>query len=136
MEITNNPPRFGKAELLDHQFGDWWLFLNTWGTSAFLLFLACLGTGEHKHFCALLSSLLLGWGYWAGRKRFPLFIRRLRRQRSAEAKALESEIFRDHFFKKLLTYFPLILGIATLGALLAWPAFNSDWCAYVSFWPR
>ncbi|MFY0992956.1 hypothetical protein [Halomonas sp. C05BenzN] len=136
MEITNNPPRVGKAELLDRQFADWWLFLNTWGISAFLLFLACLGTGDHKHFCAVLSSLLLAWGYWEGRECFPHFVRRLRRQRSPEAKALESEIFRDHFFKKLLSYFPFLLGISTLGALLVWPAFNDNWCAYVSFWPR
>lgn len=136
MEIPNNPPYVGKAALLDRQFSDWWFFLNTWGVSAFLLFLACLGTGEHKHFSAALSSLLLGWGYWAARDRFPYFIRMLRRQKSQEAKVLENEIFRDHVLTKLFSYFPLVLGIATLGALLMWPALNKNWIACASFWPR
>ena len=136
MEVVNNPPRIHKGNLLDRQFGNWWLFLNTCGVSAFLLFLACLGAGEHKHLCALLSSLLMGWVYWTGRNRFPLFIERLRQQNSTASKALEKEIFRDHFFKRLVNYFPFMFGVSTLCILVMWPALRGDWYAYVSFIQR
>ena len=117
MEIPNNPPRVGKAKLLDRQFAKWWSFLNAWGISAFLLFLACLGTGEHKHSCAVLSSLLLAWGYWIGTVHFPHFIRRLRDLNAFDAKALENAIFHDHITKKLLSYFPFFLGTLSMIAL-------------------
>jgi len=135
MEIENHPPVVGKADLLDKQFADWWLFLNTWGTAAFLLFLACLGTGDHKHTSALLSSALLGWGYWAARHRFPTFISRLREDRSKDSKRLENEIFRDHFWKKLFAYFPFLLGFTSLSSLLIWPALVGNYRAYIQFWP-
>jgi hypothetical protein len=135
MEIANNPPKAGKADLLDQQFGDWWLFLNTWGTTGFLFFLACLGTGDYMHFTALLSSMLLLWGYWLSNHRFPKFIKGLRKNKISGAKKLEKLIFRDHFLKKTLSYFPFYLGIGSLGTLLIWPAIKQNWEAYVPFLP-
>ncbi|NRA22889.1 MAG: hypothetical protein HRU08_00080 [Oleispira sp.] len=135
MEIANNPPKIGKSNLLDQQFGDWWLFLNTWGATGFLFFLACLGTGDYKHFTALLSSMLLIWSYWLSNDRFPEFIRRLRENKIPAAEKLERHIFRDHFLKKILFYFPLWLGIASLGTLLLLPAIKQNWAAYAPFLP-
>lgn len=134
MEIPNRPPVVGKTELLDKQFGDWWLFLNTWGTSAFLLFLACLGTGDHRHTSAVFSTMLLLWGYWVGRHRFPAFVNRLRETPTKENRRLEGEIFWDHFLKNPLAYFPLLLGVGTLSSLLVWPALVGNFRAYVFFW--
>jgi hypothetical protein len=135
MDFPNNPPKVGKTELLDNQFADWWLFLNTWGISAFVLFLGSLGAGEHKYFCAILSSALLGWGYWVARGRFPSFIIRLRKGMLPQAKNLEKEIFRDHFFKRLLEYFPFLLGMSTIGTLSIWPLVTGNWRLYFLFWP-
>lgn len=119
--------------MLDTQLNEWTEFLNEWGGSAFILFLACLGTGEHKHLCALLSGLFLCFGYWKNRGRFPVFIQYLRNKRTPEAMSLENEIWKDHFFYKLLNHFPLILGLGTLGSLIAWPAEIGNWSVYLTF---
>nr|WP_092279351.1 MULTISPECIES: hypothetical protein [unclassified Duganella] len=82
MDIINNPPKLGKHEALDEQFGRWWRFLNDLGVAVFLLFLSCLGAGENKHLCAVLSGALLGWRYAVGRVMFPSFITHLRNEGS------------------------------------------------------
>ena len=137
--MTNNrslpSPATGKSNLLDEQFSDWKGFLNEWGSSAFLLFLACLGTGEHKHFCALLSISFLGFGYWENRGRFPIFVRHLRSRRTPEAKSLEKEIWKDHLYRQLLRYYPFMLGVCSLGGLLVRPIVRGNWHAFLSFLP-
>lgn len=136
MNITNDPPKIGKHPIIDKQFGDWWLFLNGLGVTAFLMFLACLGTGEHKHSCAVLSCSLLVWGYIAGLNNFPRYMERLRRERSYRAQLLEKSIWLEHFYKRPHHYFPLVLGIGTLGSITVWPATGGDWNAYLSFFVR
>lgn len=133
MNIINNPPKIGKHDTIDAQFAKWWLFLNSWGIAAFLLFLSCLGTSEHKHSCAILSCLLLGWGYAVGRKEFPAFVTHLRNEDSSRAKVLEGTIWREHLYKRPHHFFPLFLGVATLGSLAVLPVFNGNWSAYASF---
>jgi len=133
MDIIKNPPKVGKHEEIDAQFGRWWFFVNSWGVAAFLLFLSCLGTNEHKHSCAVLSWLLLGWGYAVGRKEFPAFVAHLRNEESPHAKDLEGAIWLEHLYKRLHHFLPLFLGIVTLGVLAVWPTFSGNWCAYLSF---
>jgi hypothetical protein len=133
MDIINNPPKVGKHPEIDVQFAKWWLFLNSWGVAAFLLFLSCLGLNEHKHSCAVLSWLLLGWGYAVGRKEFPAFVARLRNEDSSRARVLEGTIWLEHLYKRPHQFFPLFLGVVMLGMLAVWPALNKNWGAYVSF---
>lgn len=133
MDIINNPPKIGKHDGIDAQFGRWWRFLNGWGVAAFLLFMSCMGTGEHKHACAVLSVILLGWGYAVGRGEFPAFIDHLRHEDSTRAKALEGSIWLEHLYKRPHHFFPLFLGMMTLGSLAVWPAFCRNWSAYLSF---
>ncbi|PRC94419.1 hypothetical protein [Solimicrobium silvestre] len=132
MEIPKNPPKIGKHEQIDKEFGVWWWFLNTWGTASFLLFLACLGTGEYRHTCALISSILLTWSYFFGLSAFPPFINRLRSQSTEAAKTLEKKIFFEHFVKRPFDFLPLLIGCATLGSIAFLPAFYGRWYLYVS----
>lgn len=135
MEIINNPPFVGKHPLIDRQFATWWLFLNSWGIAGFLLFLACLGTGHHKYSCAMLSLSLWLWSYFVGWKKFPDYILRLRDENSKRSKTLEKIIFREHFYKKLHHFWPLILGISTLGSLAIYPLVSNQCLTYLSFFP-
>lgn len=133
MDIIDNPPKVGKNQKIDHEFSKWWLFLNSWGVAAFIFFLSCLGLNEHKHSCALLSCILLAWGYVIGQKEFPEIITKLRKKKNPNSKALEKKIWHEHLAMKFLYYIPLFLGIFTLGSLAFWPAFNGRWSVYLSF---
>jgi hypothetical protein len=135
MEIINNPPVVGKHPLIDRQFATWWRFLNSWGIAGFLLFLACLGTAEHKYACAMLSLSLLLWGYFVGRKKFPEYIVHLRNENSKRSKMLEKVIFKEHFYKRLHHFVPLILGVSTMGSLSIYPLVSNQYLAYLSFFP-
>jgi protein-S-isoprenylcysteine O-methyltransferase Ste14 len=128
-----NAPKVGKAELLDQQFGAWWVVLNSIGVFSFGLFLACLGVNEHKHNCAVLSLFLVAWLYGVGRKKFPSFVTKLRSQESEEATVLEKGIWSDHlsFFKSFVTHFPMWLGLSCLGALAIHPVLWGQYDKYL-----
>jgi len=128
-----NPPAVGKAELLDKEFGAWWVALNSLGVVSFGMFLTCLGLNEHKHNCAVLCLLLVAWLYCAGRQKFPSFVSRLRGKQTSDAAAFEKEIFSDHLplFKSFITYFPMWLGLTSLLSLALYPIFWRQWNKYL-----
>ena len=128
-----NPPALGKADLLDKEFGAWWVALNSLGVVSFGMFLACLGLNEHKHNCAVLCLLLVAWLYGAGRKKFPSFVFRLRGKKTSDAAAFEKEIWSDHlpFFKSFVTHFPMWLGLTSLLSLALYPMFWGQWNKYL-----
>lgn len=132
MDIISNPPQIGKHHKIDAQFDKWQLFVNKLGAYAFVFFLSCLGTSEHKYLCAALSWLLLAWCYAVGRKKFPVFIVRLRKEGTASAKTLEKSIWSEHLYKKPQHFFPFFLGFSTLGFLAAWPVFSGGCYVYTS----
>jgi len=134
LDMPMNSNTSGKFEL-DRQFRGWASYLNEWGTTAFGLFLACLGTAEHKHLCAVLSSALLSWGYGANCGRFPIYITHFRKKQSPGAKSLERAIWLEKLYKRPMAYFPFFLGVGTLATLAIWPAVDGNWKLYVSFIP-
>ncbi len=134
MDIPDKSPINAKHPDVKEQFDQWWVFLNGMGSFSFLLFLASLGTGDDKYFSALFSSLLVAWGLWLGRNKFPRIIVRLRGSEFDGAKALEKTIMKEQmpFFRVPFTHFPYWLGMFSLMALVIQPAISpQDFLLYL-----
>lgn len=123
MDVPNQYPLSAKHPLIAEQFANWWLYLNTVGVFSFGLFLGSVGAGPDKYFCGLLSVTLVVWFLWAGKSRFPRFIKKLRDSKDPEDKRFEKELMREQFpiFKVPLVHWPYWLGLMSLLALAVQP---------------
>lgn len=133
MQIPDHPPAIGKAREIDAQFGVWWKFLNSLGVAAFLMFTQCIGLNEWRYLSAIMSGLLVIWGYAYGTRYFPTFVRHLRSQKIAQAKSLEAALWKDYFYRRPWAYFPMFLGFSTLFGLAVFPVFSGNLSAYIPF---
>ena len=128
MEIDKNRyPLRSKHPVIHDQFANWWVFLNSAGIFSFLLFLACLGAGENKYFCALLSLSLMAWLMFIGRNKYPEFSTKLRTRNSKTLndKEFNKEIWKEQLpvFKVPLIHWPYWLGYLSLTSLAASPLY-------------
>lgn len=78
MDIQGSPLVPKKVALLTWQFARWWILLNSLGIFSFGLFLGCLGAGEHRYWCAVVSCCIVVWLYSVGKGKFPAFFDKAR----------------------------------------------------------
>lgn len=112
-----------KHPLIAVQFKKWFIYLDSIGIFAFGLFLGSLGAGESKYFCALISSFIVGWMLYVGKKNFPVYIEKLRKSGDGRDKEFEKELMKEQF--KLLAFAPATIpywiGLASLLSLVLQP---------------
>jgi hypothetical protein len=132
MDIQGSPLVPKKVDLLTRQFARWWLLLNSLGLFSFGLFLGCLGTGEHRYWCAVISCLMVVWLYVVGKEKFPAFLDMARKSNDPDMKKLASEISKDYlpFIKSLFTHFPFCAGSFCLWFLAAYPIVRGQYMLY------
>ncbi len=123
MDISGELPVKAKHHLIAVQFRKWFLYLDSVGIFAFGLFLGSLGATESEHFCALISSLLVGWLLFVGKSNFPAYIEKLRKSNDGRDKEFEKELMKEQF--KLLAFAPATIpywiGLVSLLSLVLQP---------------
>ena len=123
MEIYGRFPIKGDYSALDKEFEKWWRIINSIGIGGFLLFLACLGTGEHKYYCAILSLSLYFWALIIAQTHFPKIVKDLKKSKHKTSRKFANSIVQEYVpvIIKPHLFLPFWLGTTTLIILAVYP---------------